>query len=363
MKKVLFATTALVATAGVASADVAISGYAEMGVFGGSGGTVTQFMQDVDVRFALSGETDGGITFGAGVDLDEVASNVDVDDAGVAVFISGDFGTLTLGDTDGGFDAGMQEVNAGSPGSIRDDETGHRGYSGNSGLDGVYDGQILSYSYSVSSFTIIASLEMDDGRTDARPFGTPADNANPVPPAAPAGAVQAVRSPNDGLRADNIYGIGARYAGTFGGGSFTVGGGYQFTNDTHAAVAGDQELSIVGISAVVALDSGLSAGINYSMIDYAGGGAFLDFDGTHTAIGASYEFGDITVHANYGMFDWSANALVADTEGYGLAAGYALGGGLTAHLGYGYSETTAVNLSTSALGNSSTWSFGLSMSF
>ncbi|MEQ8367166.1 MAG: porin, partial [Roseicyclus sp.] len=48
MKKVLFATTALVATAGVAAADVAVSGGAEMGLFGGSG-TETQFFTDIDV--------------------------------------------------------------------------------------------------------------------------------------------------------------------------------------------------------------------------------------------------------------------------------------------------------------------------
>lgn len=35
MKKVLFATTALVATAGVAAAEVSLSGYAEIGIVGG----------------------------------------------------------------------------------------------------------------------------------------------------------------------------------------------------------------------------------------------------------------------------------------------------------------------------------------
>ncbi len=348
MKKVLFATTALVATAGYASADVALSGSAEMGVVGGSGTTITQFHQDIDVTFTLSGESDGGITFGAAIDLDEIAGGAGGatnNDFGVAVFISGDFGTLTMGDTDGGFDAGMQEVNIGSPGSINDAETGHAGYSGNGGLDGVYDGQILSYSYSVSGFTITGSVEMDDDTSTGRPFGTPA-------------AVAA-----DGLTADAIYGIGASYGGSFGGGSYTVGAGYQTTADTHAAVAGGQELSIVGISATVALDSGLSAGLNYSMIDYAGAGAFVDFDGTHTAVGVSYSFGEFAVHANYGQFDWSANALVEDSTGYGLAASYDLGGGLTAHVGYGNSDFGDLNLAPVATADSSVWSLGLAMSF
>ncbi|MEJ6391088.1 porin [Gymnodinialimonas ulvae] len=358
MKKVLFATTALVASAGFASADVALSGSAQMGVQGGSGDAVTQFVQDIDVTFTLSGETPGGITFGAAVDLDEDAGAVGTDDAGVAIFISGDFGTLTMGDTDGGFDAGMQEVNIGSPGSINDDETTHAGYSGNAGLDGTFDGQILSYSYSVSGFTITGSIEQDDGATIARPFNLPDDG-----------------TAADGLEADEVFGIGASYAGSFGGGSYTVGAGYQMTQDSHAAVAGDQELSIVGVSATVALDNGLSAGINYSQIDVDLGtviaAADRSFSGTHVAVGASYSFGDFAVHANYGEFDWDSNATVEDATGFGLAASYDLGGGLSAHVGYGDSDIGSVNgvltstatSATAARTDASTWSVGLNMSF
>jgi outer membrane protein OmpU len=348
MKKVLFATTALVASAGFASADVALSGSAEMGVVGGSGDTITQFHQDIDVTFTLSGETPGGITFGAAVDIDETAAGTDEsDDNGTAVFISGDFGTLTMGDTDGGFDAGMQEVNIGSPGSINDAETGHAGYSGNGGLDGLYDGQILSYSYSVSGFTITGSIELDDNDMVGRPFGLPDDTILV------------------GEEADAVYGIGASYAGSFGGGSYTVGAGYQTVADSHggAAFAGDQTLTVSGISATVALDMGLSAGINYSMIDVELSGFAADYDGTHTAVGVSYSFGEFAVHANYGQFDWSANALVEDSEGFGLAASYDLGGGLTAHVGYGDSDFGDLNAAAAATADSSAWSLGLAMSF
>ena len=62
MKKVLFATTALIASAGIASAQgVALSGSAEMGIIGGDGDFETQFWNDVDVRFTMSGETDNGL--------------------------------------------------------------------------------------------------------------------------------------------------------------------------------------------------------------------------------------------------------------------------------------------------------------
>ncbi|HID67908.1 MAG TPA: porin, partial [Roseibacterium sp.] len=81
-------------------------------------------------------------------------------------------------------------------------------------------------------------------------------------------------------------------------------------------------------------------------------------------IGASYAFDDITVHANYGAWDWGLAAARADANGFGLAAGYNLGGGLNALLGYQSSEVTALNASVGAtLGTTSTWSLGLAMSF
>ncbi len=111
MKKVLLATTALVGLAGAAAAEVTISGSAEMGIVGGgvnatngSGGE-TQFFNDVDIKFTLTGESDSGLSFGAVVDLDE-AGNLgnEFDNQGTSVFISGAFGTLTMGDTDGAID-------------------------------------------------------------------------------------------------------------------------------------------------------------------------------------------------------------------------------------------------------------------
>src|SRR6056297_3279247 len=128
----IFATTALVATAGVASADIALSGAAQMGIQGGSGFTgadanqnTTQFVQDIDITFTMSGTADNGLTFGAAIDLDENAGGV---------------GTLTMGDTDGAFDWALQEVDYNGAASINDDHTVHAGFSGNAGLDtAIYD--------------------------------------------------------------------------------------------------------------------------------------------------------------------------------------------------------------------------------
>ena len=134
MKKVLLASTALVGFAGAAAAEVTITGSAEMGIYGGSE-IETQFFQDLDVTFSMSGETDGGLSFGASVDLDESDGSATTgvsgafepnDDGGATIFVSGGFGTVTMGDTDGAMDWALTDAgNMGNPGTLADDETTH----------------------------------------------------------------------------------------------------------------------------------------------------------------------------------------------------------------------------------------------
>lgn len=85
MKKVLFATTALVATAGVAAADVTFGGYGRFGVLYAEGTGTTADTTDVTARFRLvvtaTAESDMGVTFGGmmrieGEARDEAKGNV-----------------------------------------------------------------------------------------------------------------------------------------------------------------------------------------------------------------------------------------------------------------------------------------------
>ena len=119
MKKLLIASTALVATAGMASADITISGHAAAGIHSGldDKDKATTSTTDVaadgiysnaGVRFALSGATDNGITFSASVDVmagnkvDQGDFEYDGEDDGAmdmgAVSMAGSFGTLTFDD-------------------------------------------------------------------------------------------------------------------------------------------------------------------------------------------------------------------------------------------------------------------------
>jgi outer membrane protein OmpU len=99
MRKVLFATTALVALGGVsaASADISVSGKASWTMTSGSGDGYETDSQAyaTTVDFGLSGSStlDNGMTVAGGLDLHEASGAID--DSGFTV--SGDFGTLGFG--------------------------------------------------------------------------------------------------------------------------------------------------------------------------------------------------------------------------------------------------------------------------
>ncbi len=330
MKKILLASTALVASAGFAAAEVSISGMAEMGVYD-NGNDDMQYFTDVDVTFKMSGETDGGISFGASIDLDESdgAGSYDDDDAeavflgtpngasvtgasgafapstqgGETIFVSYGGATLTMGDTDGAFDKAVPEM-ALAGGSIADDETGHAGFDDGALFDGAGDGQIARFDYAFDAFTFSVSAEqLTDGATD-----------------------------------DTTIGAGVSYSGDFNGIAITAGLGYQ-------DVAGDASVTGIGITAGFA--NGFSAGITASKYDLDG------FEADHVGIGLGYEMNALAIGFNWGEFSDEDDETAS---GYGLAVAYDLGGGLSAKAGYG-------NSSVSGFDDVDTFSLGLGMSF
>jgi outer membrane protein OmpU len=77
MKKVLFATTALVATAGVAAADVTFGGYARFGVQYDdptTGASTTNVTSRFRLQIDATAESDAGVTFGARARIQQNAS-------------------------------------------------------------------------------------------------------------------------------------------------------------------------------------------------------------------------------------------------------------------------------------------------
>jgi len=327
MQKVLLASTALVMTTGWAMADVtnagdglgasiSLSGEGKMGIIGDDADldfdfdtrdAPARFFTDVDLKFTMTGMTDGGLDFGVEIDIDENSAFDGETQGGETLFLRGEFGNLYMGDTDGAYDWAMQEsIIGGSLGDVNE----HAGYSGNAGLDGlIYDGQIARYDYSWGGFGVAVSGEIDDY--------------------------------NEG---DPVLGLGAKY--TFAGNGFdaTIGAGVQSVGDigNNRPFGGDGVgATIYGISGNVSFGAFQVIG-DYSQINYSDLEDPLtnnDVDnGTHWGLALGYEMGPWLFAVNYGHAEDfierdtdidNNNFLLGDSEGYALTVNYDLGGGAT----------------------------------
>jgi len=94
MKKILLATTILVGSASFAAADVSFSGEGGFGVKSTTGGPWRVY-HDLQLDIAFSGTTDGGLEFGAEWTIKQANAHNNRD---VELFISGDFGKVTVGE-------------------------------------------------------------------------------------------------------------------------------------------------------------------------------------------------------------------------------------------------------------------------
>ena len=107
MKKLLIASTALVASAGFAAADIAVTGGASMGVkYNSTAADTLTAHEEIDFNIVGSGTTDGGLTFGASLDVDQSSSGGGSGVSDSEVYISGSFGTITVGAISNGGDIG-----------------------------------------------------------------------------------------------------------------------------------------------------------------------------------------------------------------------------------------------------------------
>lgn len=160
MKKVLFASTALVAFAAAGSAfagahegGVSMSMSGEMGLNSDDG--VLGWAHDFDIGWSASTVTDGGLTFSASGQAD--------DETTPSISVAGGFGTVSFGDEDDALDAAMGGVDSGS--SLA-------GAADNAGADaGVNTDPLLYTSPDLGGFTAYASVALEGNTGGDTGFG------------------------------------------------------------------------------------------------------------------------------------------------------------------------------------------------
>ncbi|SDX21685.1 outer membrane protein OmpU [Sulfitobacter pontiacus] len=303
MKKVLFATTALVATAGVAAADVTFGGYGRFGVLyqeNASGNDETNVTSRFRLQIDATAESDMGVTFGARARIqqnnsdDSSLSNNDGPDgvAGTAddfAQLSGPAGTGINGvrffARTGGFEVGVGNI-----------------YGALESMPGMYEIDLgltgLSYEYTAYNF-----------RGDAYSSGgNGAAGSNGVEALYSMGDLKVHISASD--TNDRVAGY---VAYTFNGFTFAAA-----AQDSNAAGDTDYALSVVGNVGPAKVSLAYADNGDDNGITGTGG------NGDHYALTASFDIGAAT---NLDVYVADADYF-AETS-YGIGAHHDLGGGVS----------------------------------
>ena len=160
MKKVLFATTALIATAGVASADITLTGSASIGIQSVNSGNQTATITETDFNIIASGTADNGYTFGAQTGIDTQrhgetgAADANANQGDAEAYVAGPWGRITVGAVDAATDGtGIGDI--GHQGLGVDDVAERNKLAGNgtgntAGADIVYTGSFAGAGVTVS---------------------------------------------------------------------------------------------------------------------------------------------------------------------------------------------------------------------
>lgn len=275
LRSSIFATTALVATAGIAAADVTLGGGAVAGLK--STGTGDAFLHyEIDIDINASGETDSGLSFGASLEIDELSTNrFDLTDPNVTavtdrfggadpeIFVSGAFGTVTLGAVDIATD-GLGLPDLGFEGIGMDDDVEALRNAGAADV---------TYAHSIAGISLTLS-----------------------------------------------YGVGGTTGVDANEGDFGILLGYKFDAfSIEAGVARDDATGDRGMGVELGYSAnGISATALWAQQDPAAGAETSGY-----GLNIGYTIDALTVSASYGDTD-----VAGDAEDYGIGFSYNLGGGL-----------------------------------
>lgn len=333
MKNLLLASTALVAFAGAASAEITLSGQGRFGVTAANGGdtfvinnsggsnngqiidledgAVVAFSSRLRLIVGMSFESDMGLTFGGSMRADNAieANN----GTGGSVFVSGDFGKLAVGDVDSAAQASVGNISGIGYTGIGDyNETFFLLTGGGDPLANdqfsLYADPAALYSYSTGDLTFYVGIGNPAGKEGLLEAGTVLPNGNVVQNDFDIEASQqyslGAEWANDQFSAAIAYdstkieNLASDFSETYGG--FYLGGSATFGGAVIKAMYGD-----------------------ISDLDYSQYGMSIDY--TFDAFTATAYFRT----ADYGDDDLSvATDLFGTRTAYGFGGAYDLGGGV-----------------------------------
>ena len=324
MKQILLASTALVAFAGAAAAEVAISGSGRMGmvydksIFNDdivivNGDAVRtsdagfRFDSRVRVAFTLTQETDAGVTFGGSVRADN-ASAGNKGQAG-SVFMSGAFGKLSMGDVDGAAESAVGNLSGVGYTGLGDFNEAFYLQQGNSDLDSNEELSAFALPAALYEYTTgAASFYFSIGNPGGIGIGSDAFNINDDE-----GVNIGNYEVSDAV-VDQAYGIGAKYSVD----NYSFGVGYESIDISGILT----DFGADGVKGAVKRTAGPDGLDNTKDDTFAAASddTKTEFNNTidNWILGGSATFGGFTLKAQYG--EGSGDNL--DLTQYGISGDY-----------------------------------------
>ncbi|MDQ7776001.1 porin [Paracoccus aminovorans] len=301
MKKVLFATSALVLSAGFASAEVAVSGDGRMGVI--YDGNDAQFSSRARVKFTLTGESDAGLSFGGAFRVDQesdyTAGNTESNRSAArgtagAVWISGTYGKLSMGDVVGAAEAAIGDL----------PEIGY--------TDGEFGGDIEEISFLVGD-----GENEDQGPTilyeytvnNISFYASATDGSNVAGPGVVGRSDVFDLDGNQVDTADTAWSVAAKYEGS----NFWAALSYSDNgDDSEIGLAAEGKFNNFAIKGVY---------MDYSIDSIA------DADAKTYGLGATYQMDAIAVKGFWRRDEVEVAGFDEEYDSFGIGADYDLGGG------------------------------------
>ena len=354
MKNLLLASTALVAFAGAASAEVAISGSGRMGVVYDQDGTFDtdgspnqseRFSSRVRVAFTLTQETDSGVTFGGSVRADNASAGNN--GSGGSVFLSGAFGKLSMGDVDGAAESAVGNLSGVGYEGLGDRNEAFYLQQGNSDLSSnekqtAFATPAALYEYTTGPASFYLSLANPAGLDFKTTFFDTTDPTTGLP----------ATTVTD-LTIDQAFGLGAKYAVD----NYTIGIGYE-SMDFSGVVTDDTTLVATDFSTnidnIIIGGSGTFGGFTLKAQYGEGSGDYLDL--TQYGASADYTWDAYTVTAFYRHVEVKdkGDNRTSEANPFGIGASYDLGGGASVAAGIVDPDVEGINFN---------WDLGVNFSF